>query len=106
MPNRARPRLQPVIVGRSNRLTNTSRTTAPNTETHTHHHTPRAGRVNEVNARVVTTARPGSTSTENAAARNLHGAKAFSGRSWAASVVWCLIDHHRHFVTWSSFEIL
>ena len=67
-----------MIVGNSNRLTNISRMTTPDTQTHTHHHTPCAGTVNEDNAIVVTTARPGSTSTENAAARTCQGAKAFS----------------------------
>ncbi len=45
MPKRARPTLQPVIVGSSKRFTNISRMMTPMTEMHSHHQTPRVGTV-------------------------------------------------------------
>ncbi len=69
MPNSARPRLQPVMVGSSRRLTAIATIVSAAAPTNTHHSQPSHGAVHADTASVAITAMPTRTSTANAPAR-------------------------------------
>ena len=96
MPNTARPSVQPVIVGSSQRLTAISTKTSTAAPVNTHHSQPRCGVDSVSSAIVAITATPGSTSTENAPARAGHDAVGGSRRRVAGRRFGARVEHSRH----------
>ena len=105
IPNRARPKLQPMIAGSTDPVGHGQQDALARTKTHIHHHVLRSGTADQTSRHRRHHSNTGQHVDSECCCANMPGRQVIRRCFFNYRCGLGLFDQHRHLATWSSLEI-